>query len=180
MPSSPESPEKPGPAEPTPVWNPLEAVFAFLVPGLGHVLLGERQRGLLVGGFIMLLFVMGLLIGGVAVLDNSSTYGPFSRWGEIFLGPAYAVEWVKERTLQKAEALPVQGQALSPQAWTYTPSYGRMEEQGVLYIAVAGLLNLLAILDVVYRPPWRGGKTAADRKNPPFDAEPAPHEGASS
>ena len=36
---------------------------------------------------------------------------------------------------------------------TYEPSFGRVNEQGVLYTALAGLLNLLAILDVVYQDP---------------------------
>jgi len=42
----------------------------------------------------------------------------------------------------------------------YEPSFGHIKEQGVLYTALAGLLNLLAILDVAYREPCHAGDNA--------------------
>ncbi|MCW5853712.1 MAG: hypothetical protein KIT87_26835, partial [Anaerolineae bacterium] len=41
----------------------------------------------------------------------------------------------------------------------YQPSFAHVNEQGVLYTALAGLINLLAILDVIYKDP----KKLADR-----------------
>ncbi len=138
-----------------PRWNPLEAVFAFLLPGLGHVLLGEVKRGLIIGGFTLALFFGGLLLGGIAIVDRDAPNPPFVRVFQVFLAPTWAAEWVREHHLVAAPR--TQGSALlfaeDPPltARTYTPSFGRMEEQGVLYTAVAGLLNVMAIVDVLYR-----------------------------
>ena len=40
-----------------------------------------------------------------------------------------------------------------PEVGVYEPSFGHVYEQGMLYTLLAGLLNLLAILDVAYRHP---------------------------
>ena len=46
---------------------PTIAVMAWLLPGLGHVIAGERARGLVIGATLLGLFVGGLLIGGIDV-----------------------------------------------------------------------------------------------------------------
>src|SRR5215213_1327128 len=55
---------------PSPVTSPpLVALAAWLVPGGGYFLLGQRARGLTVGVTVVALFVFGLLIGGVRALE---------------------------------------------------------------------------------------------------------------
>ena len=46
------------------------AVLGWILPGLGHASLGDRRRGLLVGGGVLGLFLGGLLIGGLDVVDR--------------------------------------------------------------------------------------------------------------
>jgi hypothetical protein len=47
----------------------LAAVAAWALPGLGYWLIGQRGRGVIVCVSVISLFVLGLLIGGVRVLE---------------------------------------------------------------------------------------------------------------
>src|SRR5689334_9056155 len=50
---------------------PLVALAGWLVPGAGYALIGQKLRGLVIGVTILLIFVSGLLIGGMRVVDSS-------------------------------------------------------------------------------------------------------------
>lgn len=159
---------------------PLVALVAWLIPGAGYLLIGQRARGLTVGITIFLLFISGLLIGGIRVID--------CPWIE---SPAQTAERLRREENGKYHLNPVQallqkpwfiGQALAgpiafvtnkigvswerpAPAGTIPPedsppdsplqgapfSHSRVYEIGTLYTAVAGMLNLLAIIDAAYR-----------------------------
>lgn len=166
-------------------WSPpLVALAAWLLPGGGYLLLGQRARGLTVGLTIVALFALGLLIGGVRALEVP---GWDERGWQIRLNErGYKVhpddasypraDWVMRRSaLMEIRAKPwsiaqsltgpvaVAGAAWS--IWAATDpdgddgdreppgivSHGRVNEIGVLYTAVAGMLNLLAIIDSAHR-----------------------------
>jgi hypothetical protein len=154
--------------------NPPQPVLVgaaqWLLPGLGYWLLGQRARGVTIGVTILLLFVMGLLIGGVRVLEVP-TYGhngepldvPWLQdvrakpWSvaQVMVGPvgigaaALSVYASRREPASPAEAAgailartgPVRG----------SESHARTNEIAVLYTAVAGMLNLLAVIDATYR-----------------------------
>jgi len=130
----------------------IAAGACFLLPGLGYVLLGEKIRGRMVGAGILAMFVFGLLIGGVAILDGEQPNAPFVRLGQRFLAPTLVANAVRLRVLEPARS--PQEAAESP-ARMYTPAYGRMEEQGVLYTSIAGFLNLMTMIDIAGRSPRR-------------------------
>lgn len=130
----------------------IAAGACFLLPGLGYVLLGDKTRGRVVGAGILAMFVAGLLIGGVAVLDGQQPNAPFVRLGQRFLAPTLVANAVRLRVLEPARS--PQEAAESP-ARMYTPVYGRMEEQGVLYTSIAGFLNLMTMIDIAGRSPRR-------------------------
>jgi len=158
---------------------PLVALVAWLIPGAGYLLIGQRARGLTVGITILCLFIGGLLIGGIRVID--------SPWIE---SPAQTAERLRREEISKVHLNPLQsllqkpwfiGQALAGPialiankigvSWerpAATPpaatdrdsatlregapfSHSRVYEIGTLYTAVAGMLNLLAIIDSAYR-----------------------------
>lgn len=124
-----------------PQWQVGAAVAAWLLPGLGHVLLGERRRGLLVMAAIASLYLAGLLIGGLDVVDSQEDTLWFAA--QSIAGPAtLAVNHIHLAHL-KPDAHPDRG--------PYVRSVGRVNEMGTLYCAMAGLLNLLVIIDVLYR-----------------------------
>lgn len=122
-------------------WNFLAAIAAWAVPGLGHYLLGQPKRGVILLISIGLLWTAGLLVGGISVIDRQDH--PAWYLGQMLLAPSVAVNYVHQY-------LPEPMPGPSP---AYTPSIARVQEQGILYTALAGLLNLLAILDVLYRDP---------------------------
>ena len=139
---------------PTAGWHIPAAVGAWLLPGLGHFILGEKTRGIILSLSIGCLWIGGLSIGGITVCD--SVEHPYWFWAQMLMAPSWAVDhWLQ--SLREAELV---------YASLYEPSFGRVSEQGILYTALAGLLNLLAIIDVIYRDP---------RHHQPDDTDTAHH-----
>ena len=48
---------------------PLAALATWVIPGGGYWLLGQRARALTIGITVVVLFFLGLLIGGVRALE---------------------------------------------------------------------------------------------------------------
>ena len=128
-----------------PSWNLTAAVAGWLLPGLGHFLLGERKRAWILGCTIIIIWLGGLLISGISVIDRVN----HSAWffGQMLMAPSVAVNFVHEYIDENF------AEADQPEVGGYEPSFGHVYEQGMLYTLLAGLLNLLAILDVAYRHP---------------------------
>jgi len=125
----------------------IVAFATWVVPGSGYWLIGQRGRALTVGITIMILFILGLLIGGVRVVDVppgvlSSPVNAVSQkpWfvGQILAGPITLIS----SSIGKGTE--------------YYVSHARLNEIGTLYTAVAGMLNLLAIIDAAYRAGHNG------------------------
>ena len=120
------------------------AIANWLVPGSGYLLLGQVARGLTIGFTILALFVLGILIGGIHVVDPP-----------IF-STAHGFAEYRTRILEKPWYI---GQFLSGaigliSGWIgpgQPASHARANEIGTLYTAVAGMLNLLATIDSAYR-----------------------------
>jgi hypothetical protein len=170
---------------------PLVALASWLVPGAGYLLLGQKARGLTIGVTVILLFVAGLLIGGIRVLEvpgygdhgqpliviqdsdytrDSGRYVVAERMVEDVGSPAAGtIGWVmqvhpldeirnKPWFIAQVLAGPIDlaaswgsvvasrsvGGSTQPRG---ARSHARTNELGVLYTAVAGMLNLLAIID---------------------------------
>lgn len=135
-----------------PAWNLPAAVAGWLVPGLGHVLTGHTRRGVILFVCIGGLWTAGLLVGGISVIQSRGEDGILRPWylGQAIVAPSIAVEYQHDRYRARNA-----GQDPDPrdEASPYQPAYGRAYEIGTLYTALAGLLNLLAIVDIVYREP---------------------------
>jgi len=173
----------------------LVALAGWILPGSGYLIIGQRSRGITIGLTIIILFFLGLLIGGVRELEVPG-YGPTANKirvasrGGFGASEAYASDdleegpWVMTRhpldeirnkpwsipqimmgpidllcdmwSLQASQRVSEASHAIG------TRSHSRTNEIGVLYTAVAGLLNLLAIIDSAYRAGQGGeaGKAA--------------------
>jgi hypothetical protein len=112
-----------------------------------------------------------MLIGGVDVVDRRED----SIWflGEALVGPiAFGVDWVHQnqfkvldgqtrRTAYPHEVRDPATGAPAPAAPGQRPpntkSIGRVNELGTLYCTIAGMLNLICIIDAAFRPRRRGG-----------------------
>lgn len=173
---------------------PIVALAAWVLPGLGYWLIGHRARGVTIGITVMVLFFAGLLIAGIRVIDvpgyndlgqrvlldsGGNTIpnglGVKGDWAlvkrplmevankpwfvaQVLLGPATLVS--ANLSLRVAEP-PNPGNINS----TYKKSHARLWEIGTLYTAIAGMLNLLAIIDSAYR---------AGRQSPAPALQPTP------
>jgi hypothetical protein len=135
---------------------PVVALIGWVLPGAGYVMIGQRLRGLVIGLTILLLFAGGLLIGGMRVIDPPTTLGfqPVLQkpWfiGQVMAGP---VTMVANYAANHWTITGPSGLAASP-PW----SHARVYEIGVLYTAVAGMLNLMAIIDSSYRASNEGAR----------------------
>lgn len=120
----------------------IAAIATWLLPGLGHLLIGERTRGIVFLVVITLTFWTGVAIGGV---KNTVSPSERSLWfaGQVCAGghTLAALAWSSALgTPQEMGRYPAQ-----------LIGYGRTEEVSVVYTAIAGMLNILIILDVLVR-----------------------------
>jgi hypothetical protein len=125
---------------------PLVALAGWLVPGAGYWLIGQRSRALISGITILILFILGCLIGGMKVIDPASSYSNLFR---AIMQKPWFVAQILAGPITLISALIAKG----PQ---FVVSHVRVNEIGTLYTAVAGMLNLLVIIDCSHRA-WREG-----------------------
>jgi len=125
--------------------NVLAPILGWLVPGLGHWRLGHRRRGLLVFAGVAGLYLGGLLVGGLDVIDRRGD--PWWYCGQVLVGPITpAVNWWRE-----THPPPADPEDPDPGFGWVRPSFSHVNEIGTLYTTIAGMLNLIAILDAVVR-----------------------------
>ena len=166
------------PSETSPPARPphpfIVALAAWALPGLGYALIGHRSRGITVGITIVLLFVAGLLIGGVRSLEVPTVEREEIQVLRLNGGAPHITPTLGDEIRAKPWSIaqffngPVGfvGAYLSARASTVNPdvyksnnqvvtpgveSHARVNEIAVLYTAVAGMLNLLAIIDSAHR-----------------------------
>ena len=101
----------------------------WLIPGAGHFLIKERARAIIIFVAIVLTFGIGLYIGSVAVVNPVT--GKLAYVAQIMNSPAVAA--IGRITRQNQYAV-----------------FGKPNEIGQIYTSIAGLLNLLCIVNAVY------------------------------
>ena len=118
---------------------PLAGLLAWIVPGLGHLFIGERIRGLIYLIAITVTFWGGIAIGGVR-----DTVEPRSR-----------TAWFMAQTCTGVHCLAAfqWGERLrhNPDTLASASAHHRSADTAVVYTGIAGLLNLLAIFDALVR-----------------------------
>ena len=139
---------------------PLVAFAGWCVPGLGYWLIGEKTRAVFSGASILAIFVIGLLIAGVRCVDvpGFDEVGSLKRVGRsnntlIGTMPFKAIidrPWFIPQVLTGPAAVGAGAWGISI-AGTYPKGTARLWDIGTLYTAVAGMLNLLVIIDAAHR-----------------------------
>ncbi len=163
------------------VIEPVAGLLALAFPGAGHLYLGERWRAGAIAAGILGLFFGGLLIGGIDVIDRRED--PIWFAGQALVGPlTLGVDYLHQNRFKVREpvletlpdgrqvrryeyrsALPNEtrdpgtGQPIVAGAAGGRPpntkSLGRMNELGTLFVTIAGMLNLIVIIDAgLHRP----------------------------
>ena len=143
----------------TPSWKSNHALFlviigalAWLLPGAGHFALQERKRGLIIFVMILLMFVAGLYVGSIGVIDPVNAKPWFAAQvmnspTVLFLGNHVADTYRRAKQAEQRAAYGGQGQTRMISAYAV---YGRAGEIGQIYTSIAGLLNLLCIVNAIY------------------------------
>jgi hypothetical protein len=139
--------------ESAPRWTALPVLLTWIVPGLGHWQQGRKLRAAVVFTSLVGLFVLGTLLAEGSNLDRERH---FYYWAGQFLvgGPALIAEILHGHALITRDIAYVDG--------------------GLGMTCVAGLLNVLAMIDV-YNHAERDGATAAAVS--PATPRPAPPSG---
>lgn len=166
-----------------PMTQPQETDFhapallaACVLPGLGHFVRGEKQRAAYIATGVLGLFVGGIFLGGVDVIDRQEDKVWFI--GQALVGPlAFGVDYYHQHHLKVfgpdqdsrntqsrwRSAYPNEGRGDDGKPiFTHkdaagndvpggippnTKSVGRMNELGTLSAALAGMINLIVIID---------------------------------
>jgi hypothetical protein len=106
----------------------LLCLAAWAIPGAGHLWLGRRSKGLIFLIAIPLMFAIGIAISGrLAPFDLSDPFVGLAAAADVGIGLPYFI----------ARALGLGGGDV--RAVTY--------EYGNTFLVVAGLLNLLVVID---------------------------------
>ena len=107
----------------------IVGLLAWLVPGAGHFVLKERKHAIIIFVTIVLAFCIGIYIGSIGVIN-----------------PVGAKPWYVAQ-LMNSPIVIVLGHIVKT---GHYPVYGRPNEIGQIYTSIAGLLNLLCIVNAVY------------------------------
>lgn len=130
--------------------SPLVAVAGWLVPGAGYWVIGQRVRSLTIGLTIIILFILGIFIAGIRVVDAPNLVGRRQTLvrrildkpaflGQVLTGPLGLVSaWASSRAASNPATASIQ-------------AHSRIADIGALYTALAGMLNLMAIFDAAAR-----------------------------
>lgn len=104
-------------------------LLAWVVPGGGHFVLNERRRAGVICVTVILTFFVGLYIGSIGVIDP------------VNAKPWYAAQLMNSPAVFFLAQISMSGEF---------PVYGRAGEIGQIYTSIAGLLNLLCIVNAIY------------------------------
>ena len=116
-----------GEAPPSPIADPaLCAGLSWLVPGLGHARVGQKDKGLLLGGAVALVFAMGLLFSHGHAVDRANA----SVW------------WMGQNLFGGGSLFA----ALVTGPWRMVGEPPDLQ-LGVVLCTVAGLMNLVVMVD---------------------------------
>ena len=114
----------------------LIGLAAWIIPGWGYWLLGERTRAIIVCVTLLLTFATGLYIGSIGVID-----------------PAGSKAWYCAQILNSPAIFFIGRHVAQTQNY---PVFARPNEIGQIYTSIAGLLNLLCIINCVHMVHLRG------------------------
>jgi len=124
----------------------IAAMLAWVLPGLGHWYLGHKQRAIIFFVTTTVTFWAGVAIGGVRTTITPRENGPWIA-AQLCVGPQslVALYWSERLT---EDAIRSAGPGQKPTK--YKASW-RASNISVVYAGVAGLLNLLVIVDALAR-----------------------------
>jgi hypothetical protein len=155
-------------SSPSNTFRLLPAILGWVFPGLGHIISGNAARGLRAMAGVLVLFIGGILVGGVDCVDRKED----SLWflGQAGCGPiAFAASAANDMMLKSGSAAPMVEMPSYPNDPRVFASslkgIAHSNEFGTLFVFLAGLLNVCVLLDAAVREPSSDGRAAGRRKD---------------
>ncbi|MEM7168047.1 MAG: DUF6677 family protein [Planctomycetota bacterium] len=118
-------------------------VAGWLVPGLGHYLAGWRRKGVILFLIIATSFLVGLELSDWEAVSRD--LHEYAFYAEIWVGGA-TLPLLHYDPVRKAKKVLHRDATINQ--YEHVPRYN---DTGVLFCAVAGLLNLLVLFDLAER-----------------------------
>jgi len=118
--------------------NITSALLGWILPGLGHMALGHRRRGRYIFFGVMFMIVTGALVGGIDAVDHKND----GLWfiAQVCCGPiVIAIDMATQFLIVD---VPIDKRAT-------LVGLSHVNEIGTLFIAMAGLMNFVVILDAL-------------------------------
>lgn len=132
------------------------AAVGWLVPGLGHILSGQRTKGVIYACTLLGCFAAGEVMSEVRAVSRKEHDIAF--WAQIGMGgPTLLGAWYDATRHTRDVAF-------------HPIAVPRLLDCGIMYTCVAGLLNFVLVVDLLFpRPRTLRGASAAGRtaKEPP-------------
>ncbi len=116
-------------------------LLAWLVPGAGHLMINQKKHAIIIFATIILTFCAGLYVGSIGVIN-----------------PVGAKPWYVAQ-IMNSPMVAVLGYVSKTGDYTV---FGRPGEIGQIYTSIAGLLNLLCIVNAIYLAHLQKTETAGD------------------
>jgi hypothetical protein len=117
------------------------ALMGWCIPGSGFFLLNEKKRAVIIFVAICLTFAVGLYVGSIAVID-----------------PVNEKLWYVAQMLNS----PLVALLGKITAANHLQVFGKPAEIGQIYTGIAGMLNLLCVINAAYlaclKPDFLGGR----------------------
>jgi len=120
-------------------------LLAWLLPGAGHWLIGQRPRAVLYAATVLGVFLAGLWMGGLATV---SVYG--HKWAfllQVFVGPVALGAACAQHLAQQAFGAGTAAPWL--RAWV-SPPPSSLVDLGMTFTLVAAAFNVLVLADAFY------------------------------
>jgi hypothetical protein len=132
---------------------PTDILLGWAIPGAGHFFRGFRRQGAIVLAVVVPLFVAGLFLSDFEAVSRE--LHPYAFWAELGVGggtiPLHLIDPAKGEVLGPRESIERPVPSWDGAAATWQGEIGARTDTGVLFCCVAGLLNLLALFDLVDR-----------------------------
>ena len=115
----------------------IRVLLGWLFPGLGHYAIGQPKRGLRLGLGIWFLIVIGILIAGTSAIDQTRDHIIFIA--QLGIGPAAYIINIAGIMLRNNADQTLHNSMVA---------IGHLHHIGSLSVALGGLLNIIALIDV--------------------------------
>lgn len=119
------------------IYMALVGLAAWVVPGGGHFILGQRAKATVIFVGVTLAFVIGIYVGSIGVINPVAE----KLW--------YIPQMMVSPTVKFLGMITVRNEL---------SSYAKPNEIGQIYTSMAGMLNLLCIVNAVYLASLSGDK----------------------